>query len=84
MTGYSLDYILDSLSLEQLVMLYDYGIEFENIKAVILVNKIAEALSGKHKKNTKNIANSISDKPNLKKFNRLYGDRIKRPNKDKR
>ncbi len=84
MTGYSLDYILDSLSLEQLVMLYDYGIEFENTKAGMLVNTIAEALSGKHKKPSKNDADHIPEKPNLKKFRKLYGDKIKRPNKDKK
>ena len=55
MTGYSLDYILDCLSLEQLVMLYDYGIEFENTKAVMLVNTIAEALSG----NTKSLPKTM-------------------------
>ena len=69
MTGYSLEYILDSLSLLQVMMIYRYGLDFEETKSIILLNKYAEALSGKKK--------VISDKPDLKKFHALYGNRIK-------
>ena len=78
MSGYSLEYILDHLSLDQLVMLYDYGMEFEETKAIILLNKYAEALSGKNK--SKRIKN-ISDKPDIKTFKKLYGKKIKRGKK---
>ncbi len=69
MTGYSFDYILDNLSLVQLMMIYEYGLEFEETKSIILLNKYGEALSGKKK--------VTSDKPDLKKFYSLYGDKIK-------
>jgi len=74
MTGYSLSYILDSLSLDQLMLIYRYGLEFEETKSIILLNKYAEALSGKKK--------STSDKPDLKKFSAIYGNRIKTNKKE--
>lgn len=80
MTGYSLEYVLDELSIDQLVMLYDYGMEFEEIKSVILINKYAEALSGKKKPVRRT---NIPDKPDIKKFKALYGKKIKTP-KDKK
>lgn len=73
MTGYSLSYILDSLSLDTVMMIHRYGLEYEETKAIILLNKYAEALSGKKR--------VTGDKPDLKKFSILYGDRIKTPNK---
>jgi hypothetical protein len=75
MTGYQLGYILDHLSIDQLVMLYDYGMEFEEIKATIFLNKYGEALSGKRKRPAKSRTGS---KPYIKKFDALYGNKIKR------
>jgi hypothetical protein len=77
MTGYSLEYILDSLTLEQVLMLYDYGMEFEEIKSTILINILGHAMSGKKKSKVK-----TGDKPDIKKFKALYGNKIKTP-KDK-
>jgi hypothetical protein len=73
MTGYSLEYVLDSLSLDQIIMLYDYGLEFEEIKATILLNKYGEALSGKK--------STAGDSPDIKKFKKLYGNKIKQGKK---
>jgi len=82
MTGYSLEYVLDKLSIEQITMLYDYGLEFEETKSVILLNKYAELLTGK--KSSKTRRRNIPDKPDIKKFNALYGNKIKRGKRKKR
>ena len=75
MTGWEIDYILDEITLDLLVLIYKYGIEFEKTKSIILLNTFAEALTGKGKKK------EIGDKPDLKKFYKLYGDKIKTPKK---
>lgn len=71
MTGYSLEYILDSLTLELTMMIYDYGIKFQETKSIILINTYAQAMSGK------TINKDISDSPDIKKFKRIYGNQIK-------
>jgi len=82
MYGYKLSYILDCLTLEQVIMLYDYGIEFEEFKAAILINKLAELLVGK-KARSKPKAGTGNDKPDKAEFYRRYGDRIKKVKKEK-
>ncbi len=77
MTHWTLDYMLDHLSLDQIMMFYNYGYDWEETKALIFLSKYGEALSGKVKRREKK-----SDKPDIKTFNRLYGDKIKRPNKE--
>ena len=57
------------------MMIYKFGLEFEETKAIIILNQYAMALSGK----TKN--KEIGDKPDLKRFNILYGNKIKTPDK---
>lgn len=74
MTGYSLSTVLDNLSLQQVMMIYRYGLEFEETKSTILINTYATALSGKKK--------AIGDKPDLKKFSILYGSKIKTKKKE--
>jgi hypothetical protein len=76
MTGYSLEYVLDSLSLDQIILLYDYGLEFEKTKAIILLNKLGEALSGK-----KSVVEDRQDSPDIKKFKKIYGNKIKQGKK---
>jgi hypothetical protein len=73
MTGWTLNYILDDITLDFLMLVYNYGIKFEETKSIIFLNKYAEAISGKKKQ--------ISDKPDIKKFKRIYGNKIKTPNK---
>ena len=80
--GYSLPYILDNLTLEQVVMLYDYGIEFEELKASILISKLSELLIGKKSK-TKPKEDIRDDKPDKAEFYRRYGKRIKKIEKEK-
>ena len=75
MTGYSLDSLLDSYSLDQVVMFYNQGFDWEEIKAIVLVNKLIEAITGKKLKSP---SKSISDKPDLAKFYEKYGDKIKK------
>ncbi|MBA7557661.1 hypothetical protein ES705_50427 [subsurface metagenome] len=76
MTGYSLDSLLDDYSLDQIVMFYNQGFDWEEIKAIILVNKLIEAITGKKSKSPSK--SNISDKPDLAKFYKIYGDKIKR------
>ena len=79
--SYSLSYILDNLTLEQVVMLYDYGIEFEELKAGILISKLSELLVGKKSK-TKSKKDNGEDKPDKAEFYRRYGKRIKKIKKE--
>ena len=81
MYGYSLSYILDSLTLEQVVMLYDYGIEFEELRASILISKLSELLIGKKSKSK--VKDNSNDKPDKAEFYRRYGKRIKKIEKEK-
>ena len=75
MTGYSLDSLLDDYSLDQIVMFYNQGFDWEEIKAIVLVNKLIEAITGKKSKSSSK--SNISDKPDLAKFHKIYGDKIK-------
>ena len=79
MYGYKLEYVLDSLSLEQVLMFYDYGLDFEDLKANILINKLAELLVGKKSKKGKK--KSENQKPDKAEFYRRYGKKIKRKKK---
>jgi len=83
MTGWTLDYLLDEISLDQIVMFYEYGYDFEEAKSIILINKLIEAITGKkpRSKKSKSKRRTMSDKPDLAKFEKLYGKIIKRPKK---
>ena len=70
------DYLLDYMSIEELYMYLDYGLEFEEVKAALLISKINEALGGKKVTRKKG---PDSDKPDKEKFYKYYGDKIKRP-----
>ena len=75
MTGYSLEYILDSLFLDQLMMIHSRGIEFEETKSIILLNKVVEIITGKKSKSKIPI-----DKPPPKyaELERMFGDKVKK------
>lgn len=79
MTGWSISYILEDTTLEQLMMVYNYGIKFEETKATILINKYAEALSGEKKSKQVDI-----DKPppKLSQLQAIFGDKVKPIMKD--
>jgi hypothetical protein len=74
MTGYGLEYILDSLTLDVVMMIYDYGIGFEKTKSIILLNTYAEAVSGKYSKPKIDV-----DKlpPKYDQLKSMFGDRVK-------
>lgn len=68
------EYLLDYMSLEQIFLYYDNGLEFEQWKAVIFLNEVGKALEGKQELET-------GSRPDKEKFYKLYGDKIKRPPK---
>jgi hypothetical protein len=70
------DYLLDHMSIEELYMYLDYGLEFEEIRAALIIQKLNEALGGKKVARKKG---PDSDKPDKKAFYKHYGDKIKRP-----
>lgn len=72
------EYLLDHMSLEQIFMYYDYGVEYEENKANILVNRIAVGLFGA-KEEPKKQQKDYNDTPDKEAFYKQYGDRIKRP-----
>ena len=73
MYGCTLDHLLWQLSLDQVLMLYDYGMEFEKTRSIILTNTLAEALSG-----SKPLKNTKDDKPDKVQFYKRFGDRIRK------
>ena len=77
LTHWKLNYILDDITLDQAMLIHKYGIGFEETKSIILLNQYAQALSGKSKNE------DIGDKPDMKKFRAIYGNRIKTNKKDK-
>ena len=68
------------------MMLYKNSYDHQETNSLILVNKIAESFfgaKGKKKKKSNNPPRKlIGDKPDIEKFEKIYGNRIKRPNKD--
>lgn len=72
------DYLLKHMSLEQIFMYYDYGIEHEENKATILTNRIAVGFFGAEEETKpKRVDNNPT--PDRKAFYDRYGDKIKRP-----
>lgn len=55
-------------------MIHRYGMEFEETKVIIFLNKVLEAMTGK-----KSRKEDIPDKPDIGKFRRIYGNFIKTP-----
>lgn len=71
------EYLLDHMSIPQIMMYYEYGMEHEKNKATILTNQIAVGLFGAEDPNPSK--KDYNDKPDKEKFYKLYGDRIKKP-----
>jgi hypothetical protein len=74
----TMDYLLKRMSIEQIFMYYDYGMEFEENKANILVNRIAVGFFGA-KEPPKKVQRDYNDTPDKEAFYKQYGDKIKRP-----
>lgn len=72
------DHLLDHMSIEQILMYYDYGLEHEEIKSNILVNRIAVGLFGAKEPPEKK-KKDYNDIPDKKAFYDRYGNKIKRP-----
>lgn len=76
------EYMLDHMSLDQILMYYDYGIEQEELKSNILVGRLAVGLFGA-KENPEKTAKARrveSDQtPDRAGFYKRHGGRIKRP-----
>lgn len=70
------DYLLDYMSIDELYMYLDYGLEFEEYRAALIINKLNESMGGKQTTRKKG---PQSDKPDLAEFHKHYGDKIKRP-----
>lgn len=57
-------------------MYLDYGLEFEEFRAALIIQKLNEALDGKKTSRKKG---PDSDKPDKQAFYKHYGNQIKRP-----
>lgn len=68
------DFLLDYMSIEQILMYYDYGLEYEKNKATILTNQIAVGLFGAEEPKKRD----YNPKPDKKAFYDKYGNVIKR------
>jgi hypothetical protein len=75
------EYLLDHMALETILMYYDYGVEFEENKSNILVNRIAVGLFGAKEPPKKKKEKDYNDTPDKEAFYQRYGDKIKRPEK---
>jgi len=68
------DYLLDNMSIPQIMMYYEYGMEHEKNKATILTNQIAVGLFGAEEPKKRD----YNPKPDKKAFYDRYGNVIKR------
>ena len=72
------EYMLERMSLVQIYMYYEYGLEQKEIESNILVNRIAVGFFGAEEpKKSKSI--DTNEKPDKAAFYETYGDKIKRP-----
>jgi hypothetical protein len=76
MTNYLLEYILDCLSLDQLMLIHSHGIEFEENKSIILINKIVECFFGTKGKRSKPKIDVDKPPPKLGELRRIFGSRV--------
>lgn len=73
------EYLLNHMSIEQILMYYEYGMEHEKNKATILTNQIAVGLFGAEENNQRD----YNPKPDRKAFYDRYGSKIKRVEKER-
>lgn len=72
------EYLLNHMSLEQILMYYDYGVEFEEQRANVLTHRLAVGFGFVKETPKTRVRDRYNDKPDKQKFYELYGDRIKR------
>ncbi len=70
------EYLLNNMSIEQIMMYYNYGLEFEKHKSIILINQLAIGLLGAEEPKKKK--KDYNPNPDKEKFYEKYGDVIKR------
>jgi hypothetical protein len=73
--GWTPQYILDELTIQEVFLYWDYGLEFEEYRAMLLVAKVGQAMDGK----VEPLRKERNSKPDKKKFYDRYGKQIKRP-----
>ena len=77
------DYLLDFMSIEEIFLYYDQGLQFEEYRAGLIIHKLDEALDEKkQKKQAAKSPKKGSDKPDKAAFYKRHGDKIKRPPKE--
>ncbi len=67
-------HLLDQMSTDQVMLYYEKGIHAVEMQARVFWGVLGEALSGQEKMTEV----ETSDRPDLKRFYELYGNKIKR------
>ena len=78
MTGWTLNYILDDISLDQAMMIHEYSIGFEETKSIILVNKIAECFFSTKGKKSKPKIPIDKPPPKFAELQAIFGDKVQK------
>jgi len=73
------DFLLDYMTLEEVIFYYNQGLEFEEMRASLIISKLAEALDDKKKQKKPPRLNR--EAPDKAAFYKHYGDKIERPGK---
>ena len=72
-------YLLEYMTLDEVIFYYDTGMEMEEVRASLIIQKLGEALEDPKEK--KPSPGQSNDKPDKEAFYKRHGDKIKRPNK---
>ena len=70
------DYLLDGMSMHQVLLYYEKGIEAQKNNARVFWAVFGQAMNGD--KQSQEPETGMDDTPDLQKFQQMYGDRIKR------
>ncbi|MDP2217405.1 MAG: hypothetical protein Q8J68_08975 [Methanolobus sp.] len=71
------EYILDQMSMEQVMMYYEKGVKAVELQAKVFWSVLGQAMSGESGSESEKVSDN-SDKPDLKRFHEIYGNVIKR------
>lgn len=70
------EYILDSMSMEQVIMYYEKGVKGIELQAKVFWSILGQAMNEKPEQEGTEIL--TGDEPDLAKFRAIYGNAIKR------
>ena len=73
-----MDYVLDGLTLEQVMMFWNYGHEAQLEESMTLIGVLGRSMSGKPMPKIPKIVSSENEAPDRKAFHRQFGSKIKR------